>query len=343
MSMWNEDGETEASANGHIQLASDALVSVGSANPADDGSMLALMVRSSQALKRDPKTLIERAKQIGGLLGSSGFYRFPAGGSNVQGPSIDMAQALAQEWKSIVYQVRIVHTESLASGGQRVHLRASVADMCSLVCAEVDQVVTTAPPPGKFADKVEQRERWNGMQVQSASSKIVRNAILRILPAWYVDPAFDAACAVDSKQALGGKTLPEARKGAVNALQEFGCTAVELEAFLNQPADMWAVPQIGALRELYAALKSGAQSVEAWRAGLNGKSETGSAAPRKSALGLSATSSAQTLDVVDSTKAKAKEPAKKEKPADAKPEDKPAESATREPGDDDGPVPGRSY
>jgi hypothetical protein len=270
----------------------------------EDAGLMGRLVAAAQGLARDQKLMITRAKQIGGLLGSSGFYRFPAGGSTVEGPSIDMAQALAQEWGAIIYQVRIVHTESLASGGQRVHLRASVADMKSLVCAEVDQVVSTAPPPGKFAEKVDQRERWHGMQIQSAASKIVRNAILRVLPAWYVDPAFDAATAVDGKRALGGKTLPEARKGAAEALSKFGATAEELEVFLGQPIDMWAVPQISALRQLYAALDSGAQSVEAWRAGLAAKGES-TGAPRKSALGLSAPSESRPLDAAINGNAKA--------------------------------------
>ncbi len=293
--MWDEGtGELlDGGANdgGGAQLASVPSVDVGVIAPVrdgGDGNMLVTMMRVAQsALTRDPATLIASAKRIGGLLGSSGFYRFPAGGSTVQGPSIDMAQALAQEWGGFIYQVRIVNAEPMASGGQRVHLRASVADMKSLVCAEVDQVVNTAPPPGKFAEKPEQRERWNGMQVQSAASKIVRNAILRVLPAWYVDPAFDAAQEVDSKRALMGKMLPEARKGASDALIALGCALPDLETYIGHPIDLWAVPQISALRELYADLKAGRQSVEAWRASLEDKKPSNGASRNK--LGLPTT------------------------------------------------------
>lgn len=303
--MWDEDtGEFLSDASPGVQLAHMPHATSGLASAPEDGGLMGRLVATAQALERDPAKLIARAKQIGGLLGSAGFYRFPAGGSTVEGPSIDMAQALAQEWGAIVYQVRIVQTESLASGGQRVHLRASVADMRSLVCAEVDQVVSTAPPPGKFAEKADQRERWHGMQIQSAASKIVRNAILRVLPAWYVDPAFDSATAVDGKRALNGKTLPEARKAAADVLKEFGASTEELEAFLGQPFDMWAVPQISSLRQLYSALKSGAQSVEAWRAGLAAKGEP--TAARKTALGLPASNGANPLDAVVAAAAKAK-------------------------------------
>jgi len=296
--MWetSDSNGIELAQPGDVSLAHEPHVNVGIAQFPMDAGPIGLMVQAAQSIQRKPKELIERAKQIGGLLGTEGFYRFPMGGENIEGPSIAMAQALAQEWGGIVYQVRIVHTESLASGGQRVHLRASVADVKSLVCAEVDQVVSTAPPTGKFANKADQKERWHSMQIQSASSKIVRNAILRVLPAWYVERAFEAAKTVDGNQALDGKTLPEARKAASDAFSSaFTVTQSELEVYLGQPLDMWAVPQISQLKQLYRSLKSGSQSVEAWRASLTAKSET-TAAPKKSALGISADSSSKPID-----------------------------------------------
>jgi hypothetical protein len=324
--MWDETtGETDASRVG--TLMHEPQMAMGLARAPDEG-LLGMLVNAAQSLNRDQGKMIARAKQIGGLLGSDGFYRFPVGNSQVQGASINMAQALAQEWGAILYKVKIEHIEQIGGGGQRVHLRASVADMKSLVCAEVDQVVSTTAPPGKFEKNVEQRERWHSMQIQSASSKIVRNAILRILPAWYVEPAFEAAVAADGTAALAGKSLPEARKGSAAALKNLGCSLEELEAYLGQPFDMWAVPQIGALRELYKVINSGAQSIESWRAGLSAKGDV-KEAPRKSALGLAATSSAQPLDL-GTTQAKAKEPVAKT----AKAADKPAEQHDRQPGDD---------
>lgn len=250
-----------------------------------EGSALELMVSAAQqAITRVPKEMIGAAKQIGGLLGADGFYRFPAGGATVEGVSIDLAQALAQQWGGIAYQVRILSVDMLASGGRKVHLRATVTDLKSLVAAEVDQVVTTAAPPGKFAAKAEQAERWHAMQTQSAASKIVRNAILRVLPAWYVSAAFNAARSTADHAATGGKTLPEARKAAVDALAPFGVTRAELEAHTGQPVDLWAAPQLHQLKDLHAELKGGRLSVEQFRASLAEASTP--AATGKGALGL---------------------------------------------------------
>jgi hypothetical protein len=299
--MWDESVDVDDYRGGddeadQIQLQTGAQPI---ANGADDsGSMLAMVVRQAQGIKRDPKRLIARAKQIGGLLGEDGFYRFNAGGGVIEGESIELAQALAQEWGGIVYQVRILHAEPLQSGGQRVHLRASVFDMAMLVCAEVDQVVSTSPPPGKFANKADQRERWHAMQIQNAASKIVRNAILRVLPEWYKRPALEAAMAVADNTALGyvvvndkrvPRTLDQARKGSLEELVKLGCTQEEVERFLGQPFEMWAVPQVQQLMVLWRDLSTGKVTVAAWRAALDEKQAPSGNGTSKNKLGLPST------------------------------------------------------
>ena len=154
------------------------------------------------------------------------------------------------------------------------------------MAAEVDQVVSTSAPPGKFAKNPEQAERWHTMQTQSAASKIVRNAILRVLPSWYVDAAFVAATRVDAESATGGKSLPDARRDAAQFMAtSFSLSRAELEAFVGQPVDLWAAPQLGQIRDLASDLKHARTSVEQVRLTLAGEAvptkPTG-----KSALGL---------------------------------------------------------
>lgn len=290
---WDEDGVVDDEPGAEL-VSSPPTPMTAVRVPEGDNGTIGMLVQASQALVRDPAKLIARAKQIGGLLGADGFYRFPAGGKTIAGPSIDMAQALVQDWGATAYQVRVLRADPLASGGLRLHLRAMVADMRSLVYAEVDAVLTTSPAPGKFGKDVEQRERWNSMQIQSASSKVVRNAILRVLPKWYVGPAFDAALAIADQKALGKfpdgtpKTLAQSRTGAVEELRKFGTPPVsqaELERYLDQPMDMWAVPQLHALRDLVKDLSAGRVSVEAWRQALTATEPQTKPATR-SALGL---------------------------------------------------------
>lgn len=288
--MWDENNENAiVETDPTVQTVPANLAAL---NRKGDDSPLALMIEHAKEIDRAPKRLIERAKQVGGLLAGDGFYRFPAGGATVQGASIDLAEALAQEWGAIAYEVQILSTENLGTGGRKVHFRARVTDFRTLVMASVDGVVSTAAPPGGFAKKDEQRERWHSMQVQSAASKIARNAILRVLPNWYVKPALDAAMDADAQSATRGKSLPEARKGALDHLSGLGLTQHELETYTSQPIDMWAAPQLAALRDLAGELRDKRVSVEQVRASLaettpaeitTGKSTLGLVKNRKTA------------------------------------------------------------
>jgi len=254
----------------------------------DMGAAYTSLIQMAQSIKRDPGQMIRTAAQVGGLLGQSGFYRFPVGkGQEVEGASIGLAQALAQAWRGIVYQVHILQSEPLGSGGRRIHLRARVLDLQAVVVVEMDQVVSTSAPPGKFANNAEQSERWHTMQTQSAASKVMRNAILRVLPDWYVDAGFEAAKEAAAKAATGGKPLPAARMEALGALAGYGATKEDLELAIGMPVDLWAAPQLQLCRDLYVAFKAGSLSIEAWKKSL--QSEAAPARPTgKSALGIAA-------------------------------------------------------
>lgn len=284
--MWSDDNGLATTGDTRLVVESEHARTALQRLPEGD-SPLALMVAHAQGIVRDPAKMIAQAKQIGGLLAGDGFYRFPTGGAQVQGASVTLAQALVQVWRGCAFQVRVINSEHLSTGGRRIHLRATVTDMCSLVASEVDQVVTTSAPPGKFATREEQAERWHSMQLQSAVSKIARNVILRVLPDWLVEAALQAAYAQDAQNATAGKSLPEARAGAKASLEKAGLSLDEMERTAGSPFDMWAVPQLAVLRDLYRDLQRGTVSVEQVRANLAGDAPTPPKANGKNALGVS--------------------------------------------------------
>lgn len=309
--MWDMDEDDGAGAtmvladNDKQQLARADDVRMTFDNAGD--GLMSIIVQAAQGLDRHEDALIARAKQIGSLLGKRGFYRWTQKDKRtgktevIEGESVHLAQALAQEWGGIIYQTRVVHAEQLASGGRRLQLRSSVADLKKFVLKELDAYVTTSAPPGKFGRNHEQAERWHAQQLQSAGSKVERNAILDVLPKWYTGAAFEAAKATDAGQALGihpkghpregqPRTLAEARQGSLEFLISLGCHQVELEQYVDYAYDLWAAPQISMLRELAKLLHRGTISIEQWRASLQEANEENSVdeKPRKSALGLPA-------------------------------------------------------
>lgn len=225
---------------------------------------------------RDLASVLAEAKRVGSLLGEDAVYSYPAGGSRIEGPTIKLAYALAQVWGRCVTRVALVDQI-----GNRAHLRGIFVDLQTLAITERDHVAHIAPPPGKFANKPDQVERWNTMQLQNASSKAVRGAILGGIPGWLVNAAVDAAKVVTNKSALRGKTLPEALNEAATAFQErHGLTRDELAAHLGTPWDLFALADLVELRKLMGALNSGDTTVAAIRAALKPAEE----APAKKGL-----------------------------------------------------------
>lgn len=232
---------------------------------------------------RDEKAMIAAAKRIGELLGPKAFYSFPAGGGRIEGASIDLAYALVQTWGRCLCRCMLIQSE-----GNRVMLRGQFVDLHSVSIVERDYTATLSPPPGRFANKPDQADRWRVMQEQSAISKAVRGAILGGLPAWYVAAALDAAFGVVESKVLKGKTLVQARADAAKYFTDvWKLSQAELEAVTDKAIDLWTTAEIAALQDLAADLKAGRTAVESIRA------QVAAAAPAaatngRAALGLGA-------------------------------------------------------
>jgi hypothetical protein len=218
---------------------------------------------------RDSARLLAEARKVGGLLGEKAFYRWRQGGSLIQGPTIDLMDALAGVWGRVVCRIEIIAEER-----QRVHLRGRVIDLLTLVAVERDYQAFLASAPGKFAGDPEQSERWRVMQLQSGASKAMRGALEHALPRWLIGAALDAAFQVAADEATGGLSLAEAAGKATDHLATHGLTQADLEAWVGQPRALWAVDELGSLRTLAKRLKLGEIAVDQVRA-------AGAAAPPK--------------------------------------------------------------
>lgn len=268
------------------------------------GEYAAFLDVATNAPPRDEKAMLGAARRIGELLGKSAFYSFPAGGGRIEGPSIDLAYALAQAWGRCV--TRCMVTES---AGNRVTLRGQFVDLLTVAIIERDYTATLAPPPGKFANKPDQADRWRVMQEQAAISKAVRGAILGGLPAWYVDAAMRAAFAAAEGKALGGKTLDAAVRDSLGHFEKAGLGKADLEAWIGRPVDLWTSYDIGQLRELAADLKAGRTNVALVKSA-NGGAEA--ATGGKEGLGIK---KGATKPAPNPTPTKAEEPARAQEPS----------------------------
>lgn len=222
---------------------------------------------------RDYDGLMNAARRNGERIGSQwsaqgnnrAIYSFPAGGSRIEGATIWLIGALWQDYGHLLVDSEV--TEERADGG--VKITTTVIDRINGTIYRRDHRYTLAPAPGKFANKVDQRSRWEAMQLQSAISKAERTTVEHFLPAWYVDAAKDAAY-----QAMGSKlltkevdgrrvtvSLGEALGEAVAAYKALGVSQAQLEARLGAERPLWALTDLSELRVLYRELKSGTVTI----------------------------------------------------------------------------------
>jgi hypothetical protein len=214
-----------------------------------DYSSFAALVRPEA--RRDTQAKLKAAAWIGSMLGQDAYYSWTVHSksgenSRVEGPTVDLAYALALEWGFNASRVVIVDRKDAT-----VFFRAAYIDLITYVFVERDYVSTIRPAPGKFAEKPEEKERWEVMQIQSAASKAVRGALIRGMPTWFVVEALRAARrAVQGKALKEGQTLEQAVAEAIKAFGASGwATEAVLVEYLGRPSKLWTVEDIVTLRE----------------------------------------------------------------------------------------------
>lgn len=267
---------------------------------------------------RDLKYVLERAREIGTQLGrildpnpknqsTGAYYRWEQGGKVVEGPTIDLMQAIAYEWGRIAYQIDIVEER-----GVRVKLRARVIDLMSLVITDREGTYNLRPAPANFAKKPEEADRWRVMQLQAAQSKAARGVLEDVIPLAVIETALDAAREAAASMQLGevavtddkgkpvldkgGKpvkrrrTLAEAVDAAVKGLGTLSPPPdlALVEKWIGRPRAQWVAPDLSALRGLYDRWRRGEITPEGFAAEVASDDEPEVAAPadRLDSLGL---------------------------------------------------------
>lgn len=261
--------DAEFSPGSAIEPRPDAMVPAGArviaanAAPMSAGALYVGYMQALAGKKRDEAALIKQAEWVGRLMSGDGYYSYPAGGSQVEGINIKLAEALRQEWGYTALDCVIEQADE-----KEVRLQSTMTDLLSCNVTSRPYLSALAAAPAKFARNEENKNRWRVMQMQSAVSKSVRGVIDHALPKWFTKPAFDAARAAHRANILKDPktgdpiTLDQARGAAAQAFASLGVPQDETEALIGKPQGQWIDLHILRLRETYKAIKAGEVTVE---------------------------------------------------------------------------------
>lgn len=189
-------------------------------------------------------------------LAEQALYSYSRGGSDITGPSIRMAEAIAQSWGNLQFGIR----ELSQSNGE-----STVEAYAWDVETNTRQVKIFQVPHARYTrssglKKLEDpRDIYEAIANQGA--RRLRACILGIIPGDVVEAAVNQC--EDTLKAKAD-TSPEALKKLVEAFAIYRVTKEQIEKRIQRHLDAITPAQIVSLRKIYNSLKDGMSSPADW-------------------------------------------------------------------------------
>lgn len=193
-------------------------------------------------------------------LASQAIYQFARGGTDIAGPSIRLAEAIAGKWGNVEYGWRELDRHKDESG----------AGVSSIECYAWDMETNTRVPrvfsvrhwrdtkQGGYAIK-DERDVYELCANQAA--RRLRACILAVIPGDIVEEAMRQC---DATLAASADTGPEAQKKIVTSFSQIGVTKAQIEGKIQRRMDSITAAQVITLRKIMSSLRDGMSSPEDW-------------------------------------------------------------------------------
>ena len=188
-------------------------------------------------------------------LAENAAYAYPRGGTTVTGPSIRLAEVLANAWGNIDYGYREVGS---GPGYTDVEAYAFDKESNSRSCRTF-RVAHKRSARGKLTDLTDPRDVYE--LVANQASRRIRACILQIIPGDVTEEALKVCEATIKKAGGDVPVIDRIRKMAV-AFQDFGVTTEMLERRLGHKLDSAIEQELVQLRRIYNSIRDGAAKRE---------------------------------------------------------------------------------
>jgi hypothetical protein len=235
--------------------------------PAYQSSALALAEQSRAAQEvqaslviakkfpRDEAMAIERIKnscrRIG--LAEQSQYQFVRGGQSVEGPSIRLAEAVAQHWGNIKFGFRVTST-----------YRDDKGIMVSEVEAYAWDLESNTTRPAQFSVRHWRDTKQGGYELKeerdvyeliaNMAQRRVRACIMAVIPGDIFDSAVEVC---NETLKADADTSPEAQGKIVAAFEKAGVSKDQIEAKIQRKLDAIQPAQVVHLRKILQSIKDG--------------------------------------------------------------------------------------
>ena len=181
-------------------------------------------------------------------LADQAMYAYPRGGQLVTGPSIRLAEVLAQKWKNIRVGIEVI-----SQTPEKTEALAYANDMENNFRVDAGFTVvhqrTTKKGVKRLTDERDIREL-----VSNIGSRHLRQCILRVIPGDVVEAAIEQC---KKTQASSDVPIEERIKKMVTAFDEIGVNVEMLEQRLGHKLSATIATEIVTLISIYNSIKNG--------------------------------------------------------------------------------------
>lgn len=188
-------------------------------------------------------------------LAETALYSYSRGGSDITGPSIRMAEAIAQNWGNVQYGIRELDQRN---GESTVEAFAWDVETNTrqVKVFQVSHIRYTKSGQKKLEDPRDIYE-----MVANQGARRLRACILGIIPGDVVESAVNQC-----EETLKAKadTSPDAIKKLLAAFEQYHVTKSQIEAKIQRRIDAITPAQVVNLRKVYNSLKDGMSVAADW-------------------------------------------------------------------------------
>lgn len=188
-------------------------------------------------------------------LAESAVYSYARGGSDVTGPSIRLAEAIAQQWGNIQFGMREI-SQSRGESTVQAYAWDVETNTRKEVVFQVPHIRYTRKGSKKLEDPRDIYE-----MIANNGARRLRACILSVVPGDVVESAV-RQCELTMR--ANADTSPDAVKKMVEAFEGFGVSKKQVEKRIQRRLDAIQPAQIISLRKIYLSLKDGMSDVSDW-------------------------------------------------------------------------------
>lgn len=188
-------------------------------------------------------------------LADAAVYTYSKGGSDVSGPSIRLAEAMAQAWGNMQFGIRELDQ---ANGESTVQAYAWDVETNTRreITFQVPHTRHTKKGSYKLTDPREIYEL-----VANQGSRRLRACILAVIPG---DVTEAAVSQCENTMRTKADTSPEAMQKMVAAFEPFGVTKEQIEKRIQRRLDAIQPAQVVSLKKIYASLRDAMSVPSDW-------------------------------------------------------------------------------